>query len=467
MKLVVFDISALRADHLGCYGYARPVSPAIDALAASGVRWDQAFTPDVTNAGTRAAFLTGRCGAETGIVTDGRITDVITGHTTISAHGRTAPRPLLPELLSAHGIHTAAISPAGRLPARWFYHGWREVVDPWSDREPAEVTSRDVNALTLPWLAAHAQHDFFLYLTYNDLCGRFDAPLSDAAAVYWHDLAACGDPEHPAEDDFAAHVHLHAAFAPRAHHALTRTAIWKLVHDYNARIRALDDSVAAVLRALDELHIADRTAVILFSDHGVLFGECGCYGGHISAHYHCARVPLIMRVPGALTPGTVVSTPCTLVDCMPSVCALFDIEPPAGVHGISLFTQLDDPRTAHPAIVCSHGQFTAQRAIIVDGWKLNRTWHSGFWDFGDTELYHIASDPRETRNRAADEPERVQALQRALRDWQARHIAGQADPLARVACDEPPGFLHYGQTLRARVRSGELIPPPAYRGRWA
>ncbi len=466
MKLVVFDISALRADHLGCYGHQRPVSPAMDELARSGVRWEHAYTSDATKAGARAALLSGRCGAETGIVTDGGLADIISGHTPVSMHGLSAPRPLLPELLSAHGVHTAAISPFGRQPARWFYHGWREVLDPWCEREPCEVSARDVNALALPWLTQHAQDDFLLYLTYYDLCSRFDAPLSEAAAAYWHALAACGDPAHPDEETFAAHAHLHAAFAPRIHQAPSRTAVWKLVHDYNARIRAVDDCVAALLRHLCAIGIEEHTAVLLTSDHGVLFGECGCYGGHISAHHQCARVPLIIRAPG-VTPGTVCTTPCTMPDSMPSICALFGIEPPAGIHGISLFTQLDDPRAAHPAIVCGHGQYTAQRAVIMDGWKLNRTWHSGFWEFDDAELYHVASDPHERDNRAAAEPERVRALQRVLRDWLARHVADQADPLARVACEEPPGFLHFGQTLRARVRSGELTPPPAYRGRWA
>ncbi|MCX7847745.1 MAG: sulfatase [bacterium] len=466
MKVVVFDISALRADHLGCYGYARPISPAIDQLARSGARWEHAFTTDVTNAGTRAAFLSGRCGAETGVVTDGQITDTILGHTPISTFGRAAPRPLLQELLTAQGITTAAISPVGRLPARWFYHGWCEVHDRWAERAPAEVSARDVTAVALAWLAAHAQDDFFLYLTYCDLCARFDAPLSAEAATYWHALAACGEPEHPSEAAFAAHYQLHAAFAPRTHQAPTRTAIWKLVHDYNARLRALDDAVAAVLQQLETLGIAEHTAVLLFSDHGLLFGEAGCYGGHISTHYHCARIPLILRVPGVVPPDTVVRTPCAITDIFPTLCWLLGIEPPVGVEGVSLFTQLEQTAQEPRVIVCSHGQFTAQRAVIIDGWKLNRTWHAGFWEFADTELYHIASDPSESTNCAATEPERVMRLQRALREWQAQHVASQADPLARVACDEPPGFLQYGHELRSRVRRGELSPPPAYRGRW-
>lgn len=462
----MFDIGALRADHLGCYGYKHPISPAIDALAASGARWEYAFTTDVTNAGSRAALLSGRCGSETGIVTDGLITDVVLGHTPVSVHGRAAPRPMLHELLAAHGIRTAAISPVGRLPARWFYHGWCECYDPWVEREPAEVSARDVNAIALPWLAAHYRENFFLYLTYPDLYAPFDAPLSQEAASYRRTVAEWGEPALPSEAEFARHYELHAAFSPRMHRTATRDHIAQFIHDYNARLRALDDAIGAVLAELERLAIAETTAVLLFSDHGIMFGEAGCYGGHISTHYCCARVPLILRVPQAITPGTIVTTPCALTDIFPTVCALAHIERPVGIEGISLFDQLEKPSAAPRPIVCSHAQFTVQRAVIMDGWKLNRTWHAGFWDFDDTALYHLATDPREQINHAAHEPDRVLALQRVLREWQARHVATQADPLARVACEEPPGFLQYGHLLRTRVRRGELTPPPAYRGRW-
>jgi hypothetical protein len=121
---------------------------------------------------------------------------------------------------------------------------------------------------------------------------------------------------------------------------------------------------------------------------------------------------------------------------------------------------------ARGCVVCSHGHYTAQRTLVSSGWKLNRTWHSGFWDFADTELYHIETDPRETTNCAATEPARVLDLMRKMRQWLDQYQPDHADPLARIACDEPPGFIRAGHELRARVRRGELAAPESYHGRW-
>jgi len=56
MNIVVFDIGALRVEHLGCYGYSRPTSPAMDALAARGVRYTAAAHPALVRADTLGQF---------------------------------------------------------------------------------------------------------------------------------------------------------------------------------------------------------------------------------------------------------------------------------------------------------------------------------------------------------------------------------------------------------------------------
>jgi len=467
MKCVLLDIGGLRADRLGCLGGRRPTSPALDSLASAGLCCDAAFSSDAAEAAARAALFSGRFGIATGVVTDGLSGDTIAGHTPVSEHGRAAARPLLQEHLSAHGTLTAALSPFGRQPARWFYDGWQQVCDPWSAVPPSAVSAEQVNAAAASWLDAHATSNFFLYLTYHDLSRTASAQLSPAERAHRSPLAAHAAPVRQSDQAFNRHCDLHAPYSPRTHRTMTREEAATLELDYDARIRTLDDAVASLVGIIKSAGIFDQTALVVTSDRGLLLGECGCYGGAISTHYSSARVPLIIRAPQMFKPGTRLAHPCYTLDLGPTICTLFGVPVPGGYHGLPLDGMVDGSVPARQHVVCSHGQFTAQRALIADGWKLNRTWHSGFWDFPDTELFNVATDPHETDDRAQREPQRVLDMLRSWRQWIEQHQPGHADPLARIACDEPPGFIRHGQDLRARVRRGELEAPCAYRGRWA
>jgi len=467
MKCILFDIGNLRVDHLGCYGYDRSLSPAIDELARESLRCTAAFSSDATNAGARAALFSGRFGLSNSVVTDGSRKDTIDGHTPVSIHGLAAQKPLLQEYLACNGIHTTAITPFGRNSARWFYSGWCEVYDPWQQIEPLEVCAADINSLAVPWLERNADKDFFLYLTYNDLYRDIDIPLTEAETNYSAELAAYDAPNHPDEETFDDHFKLHAAFSPRYHRASNRETVWKLTHTYDVRLRAVDDHIREILDTLATLDLRDETILIITSDHGVLFGECGCYGGHISAHFRCANIPLIMHAPKNVPAGTLNGF-CYQFDIGPTLCEVLGIDTPVGYHGRSLMSLLEEEEVGgRDYVVCSHGQYTAQRSIISGDWKLNRTWHGGFWEFEDTELYNIALDPSESAECSSQHPDKILELTRKLRQWLNEYQPEHADPLARIACQEPPGFLRFGQELRARVRRGEIRVPDGYRGRWA
>jgi choline-sulfatase len=71
MRIIYFDIDTLRADHLGCYGYERPTSPAIDAVAADGVRFTNVYASDLPCLPSRTALSTGRLGIHNGVAGHG------------------------------------------------------------------------------------------------------------------------------------------------------------------------------------------------------------------------------------------------------------------------------------------------------------------------------------------------------------------------------------------------------------
>src|SRR5690606_25515390 len=71
MRVLYLDIDCLRPDHLGCYGYHRPTSPAIDKLAARGLRMDRVYVSDAPCLPSRTALFSQRFGIKTGVVNHG------------------------------------------------------------------------------------------------------------------------------------------------------------------------------------------------------------------------------------------------------------------------------------------------------------------------------------------------------------------------------------------------------------
>ena len=74
---------------------------------------------------------------------------------------------------------------------------------------------------------------------------------------------------------------------------------------YHGMVKYIDDEVGRVLKKLDELGLADNTLVIFTTDHGDMVGAHGCIGKSIFSFYDdLVRIPLLMRLPGRIPPGT-------------------------------------------------------------------------------------------------------------------------------------------------------------------
>lgn len=130
MRIVYIDIDTLRADHLGCYGYHRNTSPNIDALARTGVVFEQVYASDTPCLPSRSALLTMQLGIRNGIVNHGG-TDA---DPVIEGAGREFQSRLyytsLPRRLQMAGLRTVSISSfAQRHSAFHWYAGFSESYD--------------------------------------------------------------------------------------------------------------------------------------------------------------------------------------------------------------------------------------------------------------------------------------------------------------------------------------------------
>ncbi len=182
---------------------------------------------------------------------------------------------------------------------------------------------------------------------------------------------------------------------------------WRpLVRSYLASISFVDSQVGRVLDALDASGLADRTVVVLWSDHGWHLGEKGITGKN-SLWERSTHVPLVFAGPG-ITSGARCDRPAELLDLYPTLTELCGLPARTGLEGHSLTPQLKDARAQRtwPAIT-THGP--NNHSIRTERWRYIR------YADGSEELYDRAGDPNEWTNRASDP--KAAEIKRELARW--------------------------------------------------
>jgi arylsulfatase A-like enzyme len=188
-------------------------------------------------------------------------------------------------------------------------------------------------------------------------------------------------------------------------------AMWeRLIQGYQASITFMDAQLGRVLAALDASPLAKNTIVVLWSDHGMHFGEKENWE-KFTLWERSTRVPLIIAGPGIVWPGTRVTSPASLIDIYPTLCELTGTPVPPQCEGMSLVPQLRDPNAARtvPAITTQTQGRQSGHAVRDDRWRYIR-----YFDAFE-ELYDHAADPDEFRNLANDP--KFAAEKARLRGW--------------------------------------------------
>jgi len=177
------------------------------------------------------------------------------------------------------------------------------------------------------------------------------------------------------------------------------------VRAYTATIKSVDDSVGRLYRALEEQGLLDDTLLIFAGDNGMFLGEHGMTDKR-SMHEPSIRVPLLVRYPRLVKPGTVVEQMVLNVDLAPSVLEICGAAPLKGIHGRS-FKQLLEGDTAgwrtswyYEYNYEKQFPYTPNvRGVRTDQWKYVHYPHGdGSPDKHKAELYHLKTDPGERRN---------------------------------------------------------------------
>lgn len=419
LNVVLIVADDLGAHDLGVTGSKFHETPNLDRLAAAGMRFTQAYSACTVCSPSRAALLTGKYPARL------KITDWIKGHDAPKAKLRppanwTQFLPLeeitLAEHLKTNGYTTAHLGKwhlggdgfepvrqgfdlnlggdhRGQPPSYFSPYGLPKLPDGvkgeyLTDREASEASN---------YIATHKDRPFFLN--------------------YW---------PYSVHTPLQAPSNLVAKYEAKA--KALKTGNSQTNATYAAMLERLDAAVGRILEALQVHGIADRTIVIFTSDNGGLVlgkqpptSNAPLRSGKGSQFEGGHRVPLIVKWPGVTRPGSTSAVPVMGIDLLPTLLEAAGIPQPEGKakpDGVSLAALLRDPAASLDRALFWHyphyhpGGATPYAAIREGDWKYLQHYESG-----TNLLFNLASDPGETHDLAAEQPEKATQLARKLFNW--------------------------------------------------
>ncbi len=437
-NIVLFMTDDHAVPAIGAYGSELCRTPAVDRLAAEGMRFDNTFCTNSICSPARATLLTGTYSH-------------VHGMTSLEGPDHTfdATQPSFPEMLQAAGYQTAIIGKwhlghGGDADPRGFDH-WEILPEHGVYHDPTFL-SRD-GARTYPGYVTDILTDLALnWLDKRDpdrpfaLLIQHKAPHRSFEAAERHrNLYEHQDLPVPAtlHDDYAdrapAAAEARMRMSDLEDHDLKRPVPeglsereereWRYqryIKEYLRVVAALDENVGRVLHYLDTAGLADGTAVAYTSDHGFFLGEHGWFDKRFM-YEPALRIPLVVRWPGEIEPGSVNDDVVANVDFAPTLLDLAGVPPHERMQGRSVVPLLrgrtpEDWRESmyyryymhldgcHGVQAC-YGIRTRTRKLIH--YPGHGSGASGALDAPrepEWELFDLVADPEELRN-VYDDPE--------------------------------------------------------------
>lgn len=430
------NIVFILADDLGwtdlrCQGSTYYETPAIDRLAAEGMRFTHAYTAGPNCQPTRAALMSGQYPPRTGVYT-------------VGSRDRfdTSMRPLVPvenvqrldpavvtvgEALQMAGYRTgyfgkwhlgeeAACHPLAQGFGEAFTSMGRHfdfVTNPRTNVPPGTYLADYLTDRSVEFIERHHTAPFFLVLAHFAV----HTPLQ--AKPTWldrfRDRPPVGGHQNPT---------------------------------YAAMIASLDESVGRILTTLDRLNLSSNTLVLFSSDNGGVGGyqreglgkhditdNAPLRHGKGSLYEGGVRVPFLARWPGRVPAGVICPTPIISVDLFPTLCALTGAPRPPNqpLDGVDISPLLFGGTIPSRALFWHFPGYlgsgrnmwrtTPAGAIREGPWKLIE-----WFEDGRVELYDLERDPGQTLNIAAERPELAQRLRERLIAWRREIRAPMPTP---------------------------------------
>lgn len=418
MKIIFISIDTLRADRLGSYGYSLPTSPHLDQIAKEGVLFEKAFASDIPTEVAHTSIFTGKVGLTTGVVSHGSpMTYLSKDH------------QWLPQLLKNAGFTTAAVDSMYNM-KEWFARGYQYYMN--AQGHTRWIDGKTINQFAFPWLEAHKDEDFFLFLHYWDPHTPY-LPPKENIKLFYDEHKDPFDPNNKSMEPALNHPTY--PFFKYHHYDLLGniTDIEYMNALYDAEIRYLDSLLQDLDEHLEQLGIKEETMLVLFGDHGESLTEHNIYWDHCGLYDTTVHVPMIIRYPSVIPSGQRVKGFVQHIDLMPTLLEAVDLEVPVDIDGKSLWPLIrGEKERNYDKIFLSECAWQAARGIRTESYKYIETYDSGPYTRPPRELYDLEKDPAEEQNIIEQHPELAQEFHMTLKQWVKDTLAKRKDPMQIV-----------------------------------
>src|SRR5579871_5279637 len=365
LNVILVTLDTTRADRIGCYGYPRARTPALDALAERGILFEAARTPIPVTLPAHASMLTGLYPPEHGLHSNSR-----------ARLG--AKVPCLTEILRDAGYDTGAFVGSFVLNSKFgLNRGFQTYDDDLSSSESSNPladrrrSGRVVVDSALAWLQSPRERPFFCWVH-----------------LY--------DPHFPYE---ARQETFGEEFVERP---------------YDAGIAFADRQVQRLRDFLRDKQLEETTLVIVAGDHGESLMEHNEPEHGFLLYDSTLRVPFILSGPKFFKSGARVSTPVSLADLMPTVLDCLELPLRTPTSGQSLKQALigqsiaSRPLYAETDIPFLDNRWAPLHAVVSGNWKYIETTRA--------ELYDLSKDAAESQNLVESESSQASEMRRLLHE---------------------------------------------------
>ena len=406
-NIILISIDALRADHLGCYGYPKPTSPCIDAFASQNVMFENAYSPQPWT-------LTSHLSMRTSLYPQTH--DVHEG-VALSHKWQT-----LAEILKNNGYATGAFVTSFHWLNGTYGHS-RGFDHYWCRDERGEI----VNAAVADFVSKNRTKPIYLFIHYYDVHAGGGGPDYHLPYYAPDEIRKLFMPQRPhvfTGGDGTLWSTSYLLHAEEKGIRLNDEEVEELRALYDAAIRVADTNLCNLFAMLKKEGIFDNSMIIITADHGEELQDHGHFL-HFQLYEEVFHVPLIIRVPRRLAQTEPrikkpqkISGLAGIIDIFPTVLDCLRIPCPENqVQGHSLLPVMRGGKSARRYAFATEFDLIAKQnrmAVRDDRWKLLCT--------GDEnpryELYYLPDDPRESVNLAGKHPEKVSELRHALDLWE-------------------------------------------------